>query len=307
MAKKLFPRNARLKLSTLASGCLCAVLLFESCYSTTVNVGNIDPDEPLVEVNTAHNGHFIGGLVNATKVEDDVYVGDSKDYAMKTYVSVGNAVVSVLSAGLFTPTTTKFYLPYGSEMPPKVKMPPVRFGVRGGLNISSPTGDGDAWGDNGNISSTLGLKVGAIFDIPMTHSVYFQPGLYYSQTGGKFQDAKFNQNYWEIPLLLSFRFGVPNILASTTNGNSFTQNMQFQLHFGPYVGVCNNDFGTENLDYGVQIGLGGLFMNHIYIGVSYDFGFADMGGWGYSKKHEFDASFQDVYRRNFSIVAGFNF
>lgn len=86
------------------------VSLLESCYSTTISVGNMDPTDPAVEVNTAHNGHFIGGLVNATKVEDDVYVGDNKDYLTKTYVSVGDAFISFISAGIFAPTTTKFGL-----------------------------------------------------------------------------------------------------------------------------------------------------------------------------------------------------
>lgn len=266
----------------------------------------MNPTDPAVEVNTAHNGHFIGGLVNATKVEDDVYVGDNKDYLTKTYVSVGDAFISFISAGIFAPTTTKFYLPYGSEMPEKVKMPPVKFGVRGGVNFSSPTGDGGYYREEFSPSLTTGFKVGAILDVPMTHSVYFQPGIYYSQTGAKIAGEKYNQTGWEIPLLLSFRFGVPNILASVTNGNSFTKNMQLQVHFGPYIALgkaqridnySGDKSNDEMEDLGLQVGAGGLFMKHVYLGLSYEFGF-----WGQDL-----GPCENVSRRNFSIVAGFNF
>lgn len=267
----------------------------------------MDPTDPAVEVNTAHNGHFIGGLVNATKVEDDVYVGDNKDYLTKTYVSVGDAFISFISAGIFAPTTTKFYLPYGSDMPEKVKMPPVKFGVRGGINFSSPAGSYCDPNNNFHESSpslATGFKVGAILDVPMTHSVYFQPGIYYSQTGAKIAGEKYDQTGWEVPLLLSFRFGVPNILASVTNGNSFTKNMQLQVHFGPYMAqrVSQIDNGWEKsdadyTDFGLQVGAGCLFMKHVYLGLSYEHGFSDLELGPASA----------VERRNFSIVAGFNF
>lgn len=292
MARKLLTMLARLKQPTIVAGCLCTTLMLGSCYSTTVSVGDMQPTDPAVEVNTAHNGHFLGGIINATKVEDDVYVGDNKNYLMKTYVSVGDAFISALSGGLFSPTTTKFYLPYGSEMPPKVKMPPVKLGVRGGLNLSAPTGHGH--------DPKMGIKAGLILDVPMTHSMYFQPGLYYSQKGGVVNDEKQAQNYIEIPLLLSYRFGVPNILASVTNGSSFTKNMQLQAHFGPYIAVAkDNEFGHKRLDTGIQIGLGGLFLKHIYIGLSYDYGFMDVDKrWHYSNKS---------YNSNLSIVGGVNF
>lgn len=255
-------------------------------------MGDMKPTDPAVEVNTAHNGHFIGGLVNATKVEDDAYVGENKNYMTKTYVSVGDAIVSFISAGLFCPTTTKFYLPYGSEMPTKVKMPPVKFGVRGGFGLSAPTGNGH--------SATTGFNAGIILDVPMTHSVYFQPGIYYIQKGGKIDDERCSQDYIEIPFLLSYRFGVPNILASVTNGSTFTKNMQFQAHLGPYIAVAaTNKFGGDRFDAGAQVGLGGLFMKHIYLGLTYEYGFIDVNKRGY------DAG--KSHNSNVSIVAGLNF
>lgn len=292
MAKKLLTVCTWMKRPAIWTGSLCATLMLASCYSTTVSMGDMEPTDPAVEVNTAHNGHFIGGLVNATKVEDDVYVGDNKDYMTKTYVSLGDAIVSALTGGFFAPTTTKFYLPYGSEMPRKVKMPPVKLGVRGGLNLSAPTGGGH--------SAKLGFKAGLILDVPMTHSVYFQPGIYYSQKGAKVNGDKVAQNYIEVPLLLSYRFGVPNILASVTNGTTFTRNMQFQVHFGPYLAAArDNDFSRDRFDAGLQVGLGGLFLKHIYIGLSYDYGIIAPDQREYN-----NGSF---HNSNFSIVGGINF
>lgn len=269
MENKFLNFYARLKESAFIAGCCCAVFMLESCYSTTVSVGNMNASDPAVEVNTAHNGHFIMGLVNATKVEDDVYVGDNKNYVMKTYTSVGDAVVTGVTMGLFAPTTTKFYLPYGSEMPPKVHMPPVQFGVRAGLNFPSHTGHYGRSGSEESIEGKMGIKLGLVADVPMTPSVYFQPGIYYSKKGAK-QAA---QNYIEMPFLLSYRFGVPNILESVTNGNEFTKDMHLQVLAGPYIGAAyDNDLYTKRFDYGIQLGIGAICMKHFYFGLSYDIG-----------------------------------
>ncbi len=298
MKRKRLTSYVWLKRPAIVASCLCVTLMLVSCYSTTVSVGEMQPTDPAVEANTAHNGHFLGGLINATTVEDDVYVGDNKNYLTKTYVSVGDAIVTYLSCGLFAPTTTKFYLPYGSEMPPKVKMPPIRFGVRGGLNFSSPSSVND-----NSLESQTGIKLGVILDVPMTSSVYFQPSLYYSQKGVNIGGQKQSQDYFEIPLLISYRFGVPNILASATNGNTFTKDLQLQVHFGPYFATdpSDNDYWPNRYDAGLQFGVGGLFLNRFYVGISYDYGLTNLS------KTDYKYSRPDAYNRNFSIVGGINF
>lgn len=312
MAKKLFTTNARLKHSIVAGSCLCAMLLLESCYSTTVSVGNMEPGDPAVEANTAHNAHFLGGLINAPKKEDDVYVGDNKDYLIKNYMSVGDAIVSGLTLGIYSPTTTKFYLPYGSEIPEKKDaLPPIKFGIRAGLNFPSAP-DGSSY-EGVETSALTGWKIGAVADMPITQSLYFQPGLYYSQIGYQAQGyyfinnnkEKFNMSYIELALLFSYRFELPKSLVGD---NAFTKDLQLQVHAGPYIGYggyndtkdFSSDFDDSGLDGGLQFGVGCLLKKHIYIGVSYEVGLSNQA----NSVVKFD---EELQRRNFSIVAGFNF
>lgn len=98
---------------------------------------------------------------------------------------------------------------------------------------------------------------------------------------------------------------VPNIFASAANGNTFTKNMQLQVHFGPYFAVGDNELASKNIDAGIQVGIGGLFMKHVYIGVSYDLGLMDVCD-SYNRYRGGIYS-NGIYRNNFSIVAGFNF
>ena len=299
MVKTYQRPNGILKTLVFCSG-LAMSLLLTSCYSTTVSVGDMKPTDPSVECNKAHNGHFIGGLVNATKVEDDVYVGNNKNYLMKTYNSVGDVVVSVISAGLFSPSTTKFYIPYGEEMPPRVKMPPVRFGIRGGLTFASHTGDVK---DESGYGSKMGYKLGAILDVPMTPQVYFQPGLYYSIKKTKYTEF----NYIEVPFLLSYRIGVNNLLKQVSSASKFNKPIQAQINLGPYVAVAYDMESKEGAhlnrpDFGIQAGLGVLIEDHIYVGASYDFGLYNVvEAW------ESWSKFEDSQMRNLSISIGYNF
>ena len=94
----------------------CAVfgaVLFTSCYGTKVLVGNIEPKEPVVEVQKEWNHHIIYGLVpleNATMKASE-YTDGANNYVVKTNQSFLNMLVSCLTFGIYTPTQTKYYVP----------------------------------------------------------------------------------------------------------------------------------------------------------------------------------------------------
>ena len=247
-------------------------------------------EEAAVEVNTAHNAHFIGGIIGHPSVEDQEYVGDSKDYSIKNYTSFTDGLVTALTLGVYSPSTTKFYLPYGTDYSGKTAASaPIKFGVRGGINFSKFNEFSDD-----RLNSRTGFKAGVIIDIPIEKQFYFQPGLYFSQKGMKheneddYDDYKYGADYIEIPLLLSGRIDV-------------AKDFQLQLNYGPYAAYCINDASalTHKFDYGLQVGAGLLVMKHIYVGCSYDFGFATADDdWRNDKKSK---------TRNFSVNVGYNF
>ncbi len=92
---------------------LAAVLILSSCYNTRVFVGDVKPKEPLVEVNSEWNHHFLFGLIpsgNATMQATD-YVNSQPNYVVKTYTSFLSGLVGGITMGIYTPTQTKYYLP----------------------------------------------------------------------------------------------------------------------------------------------------------------------------------------------------
>lgn len=89
----------------------CAVLTLESCYTSTVCVGNMKPETPSVKVNTKHNAHFIGGLIGEGKARSKDYVEGAKDYKVTHQITFIDGLLSYLTLGIYTPSTTKFYVP----------------------------------------------------------------------------------------------------------------------------------------------------------------------------------------------------
>ena len=73
---------------------ICATVL-TSCYNTRVIVGNVEKSEPLNNAN-----------MKATE-----YVGDRENYVVRTYSSFLNGLVGSLTFGIYTPTSTVYYVP----------------------------------------------------------------------------------------------------------------------------------------------------------------------------------------------------
>lgn len=87
------------------------VMIMSSCYSTTFCVGDISPTDPALSVKTTHNAHFLVGLVNGKEVAVNKYVAGEANYKIKHYRSIEDYFLSFITLGIYTPTTTTFYLP----------------------------------------------------------------------------------------------------------------------------------------------------------------------------------------------------
>ena len=89
---------------------VCSSLFLSSCYCDKMAVGNIGHDEPLVHVASERNHHFIGGLVvKHDKVED--HLPGVKDYVVERKITFWDGFVTCITCGIYTPSTTKFYVP----------------------------------------------------------------------------------------------------------------------------------------------------------------------------------------------------
>lgn len=89
------------------------ILFFHACYTMEYQVGTIDPGQPLFQVAEKKNHFLIGGLVPLTdtqRVRD--FIGDKKDYVIKTERTFMDGLLLFLTHGIYTPFTTKYYIPY---------------------------------------------------------------------------------------------------------------------------------------------------------------------------------------------------
>lgn len=101
-----------MKIKNLILSGLVAVTL-SSCYSVTTCVGTIKADDPGVEVNSVKNHFFLYGLIGGgkTEIEDSKYVGERQNYKVKKTISFVDGLIQWLTLGIYTPTTTIYYLP----------------------------------------------------------------------------------------------------------------------------------------------------------------------------------------------------
>lgn len=99
----------KMMMSTLA---ICVVLMMQSCYTTSTYVGNAKPSRPMVKVQTVHNSHYIYGLIGNPKMKAKDLVDGENDYMVKHQMTFLDYVVSGVTFGIYTPSTTTFYVPY---------------------------------------------------------------------------------------------------------------------------------------------------------------------------------------------------
>lgn len=90
--------------------CTLATMLC-SCYTSRILVGDVKPKEPVVEVAKSHDAHFIGGLVKTAKNVAEEHIGDAENYLIRSQYGFGDIVLSAITAGIYTPTTTKYFIP----------------------------------------------------------------------------------------------------------------------------------------------------------------------------------------------------
>lgn len=79
-----------------------------SCLCDKIAVGDITPNDELVHVKSTHNVHIIGLMVSKDKAKASV--PDTKDYVIETKQTFWDAVATGATFGIFSPTTTKYYV-----------------------------------------------------------------------------------------------------------------------------------------------------------------------------------------------------
>ena len=169
----------------------------------------------------------------------------------------------------------------------------IKFGIKGGLNISSVHFNKDLVGKD----NVTGFNIGPMVEVmaPIM-GVGFDAAILYSQKGiGVKSEKDIKNDYIDVPVNLKWKFGLPIIKG--------------YLAAGPYVGfrvggdkiwdVLGDQIKAKNFSAGLNFGVGAELISHLQIGVNYGLGLTD----NYSSE-KFDLNAKN---RGWSITAAILF
>ncbi|WP_087880272.1 Bor/Iss family lipoprotein [Dysgonomonas macrotermitis] len=92
---------------------IVSLLLMTSCYTSRVNVGNATAETSRIKVSETKNKFLFWGLLPLDNEQNaKAYVGDKKDYITETSWSVSDGLLNYITLGIYSPTTTTYYVPY---------------------------------------------------------------------------------------------------------------------------------------------------------------------------------------------------
>ena len=169
----------------------------------------------------------------------------------------------------------------------------IKFGIKGGLNISSVHFNKDLVRKD----NVTGFNIGPMVEVmaPIM-GVGFDAAILYSQKGiGVKSEKDIKNDYIDVPVNLKWKFGLPIIKG--------------YLAAGPYVGfrvggdkiwdVLGDQIKAKNFSAGLNFGVGAELISHLQIGVNYGLGLTD----NYSSE-KFDLNAKN---RGWSITAAILF
>ena len=145
----------------------------------------------------------------------------------------------------------------------------IKFGIKGGLNISSVHFNKDLVGKD----NVTGFNIGPMVEVmaPIM-GVGFDAAILYSQKGiGVKSEKDIKNDYIDVPVNLKWKFGLPIIKG--------------YLAAGPYVGfrvggdkiwnVLGEQIKAKNFSAGLNFGVGAELISHLQVGINYGLGLTD--------------------------------
>lgn len=103
------------KTISFAACMVMTCVLLCSCQSSSVCVGDLKNDDPVIRVKTIHNNFFLNGLLGKKRIKATEYTQGLESYKVKNYRSFVDCVVNSVTLGIYTPSTTEIYLPANAK------------------------------------------------------------------------------------------------------------------------------------------------------------------------------------------------
>ena len=133
----------------------------------------------------------------------------------------------------------------------------VSLGIKGGVNFSKISTD--------NLKESTLTGYQAVLFARVGNSLYFQPELYLSSTGGKFESSDNNQDFsgkvrftnLNVPLLIGKSFGEKDLNFRIMAGPIYTYQLDRSENFSGNLSGAYADFGDyKKSTLGYQVGAG---------------------------------------------------
>lgn len=148
----------------------------------------------------------------------------------------------------------------------------LRFGIKGGLNITSVHFDSDLLKSD-NIT---GFHIGPMIEATMPLlGLGFDAALLYSQKGMESSSSgvktTMKTSYIDVPVNLKWKFGLPIVKAYLTAGPYAS----FRVGGDKIWNVLSDQLETKSFGAGLNFGAGVEVFNHLQVGFNYELGLTD--------------------------------
>lgn len=148
----------------------------------------------------------------------------------------------------------------------------LRFGVKGGLNITSVHFDSDLLKSD----NVTGFHIGPMIEATMPLLGFgFDAALLYSQKGMESSSSgvktTMKTSYIDVPVNLKWKFGLPIVKAYLAAGPYAS----FRVGGDKIWNIWNEQLKTKSFGAGLNFGAGVEVFNHLQVGFNYELGLTD--------------------------------
>lgn len=150
----------------------------------------------------------------------------------------------------------------------------MRFGVKGGVNVSTIHFSGDVK-RNFNSGNVTGFHIGPMLEatVPLL-GIGFETALLYTQRGVEVGPEAIKNDYLDVPIHLKWKFGLPIVKAYIATGPYFGFRVGGDKVWN-IPGVVANQIKANSFSSGWDFGVGAEILSHLQVGVNYGLGFTN--------------------------------
>lgn len=149
----------------------------------------------------------------------------------------------------------------------------LRYGIKGGVNLSSLSGDGDD-----HLKNMTGFYIGPNIEasVPII-GLSIEGSILYSQKGIKSKGDEVDEKigYIEVPVTLRYKFGIPVVSRIVTPFLDAGPYATFKVSGDKNIGDVEDQIKTKSFGAGLNFGVGVELLSRVQVRGGYQLGLTD--------------------------------